>query len=134
MTEKIEIKRINKNEIHIKDMIVMILENNIIEFNAIGAPNEDYANACYQLDTELINELKGKVYRIINLNKAGKPSKKAREIFQKILNDNPVEKTAFIVGNPVAKIIASFIIVFLRNDDIRIFSTQENAIEWFKSK
>ncbi|HZL10625.1 MAG TPA: hypothetical protein VFC65_11565 [Prolixibacteraceae bacterium] len=134
MTEKVEIKRINKNEFHINDMVVMILEDNIIEFSAIGSPSEEFANACYQLDAEMLKEIEGKAYRIINLNKAGKPSKKAREIFQKLLKEHPVEKTAFIAANPVAKIIASFIISFLNNDDIKVFSSQKNAIEWFKSK
>lgn len=134
MTKKIEIKLTSINEIHVKDTVIKILENNIILYNAIGSPNEDIANAIYEMDTKILKETKGKVYRLIDLSNAGKPSKEAREIFQKLLTENHVEKTAFVVGNPVAKIIASFIIAFLKTGDIKLFPTQESAIEWFKSK
>ena len=134
MTKKIEIKLTGENEIHVKDIVIKILENNIIIYNAVGSPNEEIANAIYEMDTKILKETKGKVYRLIDLSNAGKPSKEAREIFQKLLTENHVEKTAFVVGNPVAKIITSFIIAFLKISDIKLFPTQESAIEWFKSK
>lgn len=133
MTEKIEIKRLSENEIHINDVVIKLLENNILVYYTIGSPDEELANAFFVTEANLLKEIKGKVYRLIDLNKAGKPSKKARDIFQKLLTENHVEKTAFVVGNPVAKIIASFIITFLQNGDIKLFPTHESAIEWFKS-
>lgn len=133
MTEKIEIKRISENEIHVNDVVIKLLENNILAFYAASTPTEELANAMYEIETKMLNKIQGKAYRLINLNNAGKPSKKAREIFQKLLTENHVAKTAFVVGNPVAKIIALFIIAFLKTDDIKLFSNQESAIEWFKS-
>jgi hypothetical protein len=134
MTEKIEIKRLSENEIHINDVVIKLLENNIIVYHAIGSPDEELANAIFDVEVGLLNEIQGKSYRLIDLNQAGKPSKKAREILQKLFFiENNVEKTAFVVGNPVAKIIASFIITFLQNGDIKLFPTHESAIEWFRS-
>lgn len=56
MTEKIEVKRISKNEILVNDIVIKLWENNIMVFHAVSSPNEELANVMYQIDINILKE------------------------------------------------------------------------------
>ena len=75
---------------------------------------------------------KGKVDVLVDLNKAGQASSKARETFKGMSEDENVGRVAIFGVHPVAKVLASFFMEVSKNRNIRFFKTKEAALEWLK--
>lgn len=64
------------------------------------------------------------------LNKAGKSSPEARLIWQQISGLEKTNKVAKYGLNPVARVLASFVIGVYHKSNMRFFSTKEEAMTW----
>ncbi len=121
-----------EREIWIGESRFYLDEDNIIYAAPIGDIDEKMAIAIKENILKLANMVDGKVNSIIDLNKVGKPSIKARMIGKEALGHEKVGKLAFYGLHPVAKILASFAMGVSDNNNMRFFKTKKEALAWLK--
>lgn len=69
---------------------------------------------------------------LIDLHQSTEFSSAARKIWVEFLQNARIKKTAFFGGNVFVKTLATFVIAATGKKDIKFFSTEEDAIAWFK--
>ncbi len=119
-------------EIWVGENRIYLGEDNIIHITILGEVDEEIQiginEACYKL----INMVEGRVDSLVDLNKAGKQSPKARKLGIEIIEHEKVGKLALFGLHPVARVVASFFLGFTRKKDLRFFKTREEALTWLK--
>jgi hypothetical protein len=81
---------------------------------------------------KLISFAEGKVDIIVDVNRGGKTAQDARKAFAELMEDERCGKIAIFGMNPVARVIASFILGTSKNKNTKIFKTKEEALAWMK--
>ena len=109
-------------------------EDNIIYAIPVGDIDETLAIAIKENIFNFANMVDGTANSLIDLNKVGKPSMKAREIGKEALEHEKVGKLAFYGLHPVAKMLASFVMGVSKNKNMRFFKTKEDALVWLRSE
>lgn len=72
----------------------------------------------------------GKINYLVDLNKSGRNSPEARAAWKRACEDENVIKVAVFGLNPVARVLASFVMGVTKKKDIRFFIIKENALNW----
>ncbi|MDD2890244.1 MAG: STAS/SEC14 domain-containing protein [bacterium] len=107
-------------------------KDNILYITIVGEIDGKKTSIPIEAIMKLLNMVNGKVNVFVNLDKAGKPSIKARKLTVEIHKNEKVGKVAHFGVNPVAKVIAAFFMGSCKKKDVRFFSKKERAIEWLK--
>lgn len=126
----IEIKRISDTEIWLGENKATIIEGNIIFVIAKGEQSTEIAMKHQEIYDLLALSIVGKVNYLIDLNHCGKNSPEAREIWKNISEQSNTGRVATFGLNPVARVIASFVIGNYKQGNLRFFNTKEEAILW----
>lgn len=133
MTNDIEIKKICETEFNMGENKISLIEGNIIHVIAQGEQTTEIALNYKKICEMLSANLEGKINYLINLNKCGKNSSEAREIWKELSELETTNKVATYGLNPVSRVIASFVIGNLEKGDMRFFKTKEEALSWILS-
>lgn len=107
-------------------------EDNILYETIVGDVDEKIALAMKEAADKLRNLVEGDTCVLVDLEKAGRQTAKARIIGIKALEEEKLKKIALLGTHPVAKIIASFVIGFTKKKGIRFFSSREEALKWLE--
>ncbi len=108
-------------------------EDNILYTTVVGEVDENTAIAIREAHLKFVDMVEGKVDLLIDANKAGQPSSRARKIIQEgVLKYEKTGKVALFGANPVVRVIASFVMGVTRKKDMRFFKTKEEALTWLK--
>ena len=108
-------------------------EEGIIYITVVGEKDEKIAVYFRDAFIKIANMVEGEVGLLIDANKAGQPSSKAREIIQEgVLKHEKTRKVAIFGTNPVIKMVASFLMGAIRKKYMRFFKTKEEALVWLK--
>jgi hypothetical protein len=127
MTEK-------DSEIRIGESRYYLGEDNIIHAIEVGVMDDRKAMAIKEAYLQVLDIIKGKVHILVDLNKAKKPSAKARKILNEVHESKRVDKVAHFGMHPVARVLASFFMRVSQKKEIRFFKTKEEALNWLKNK
>ena len=127
-----EIRQINERETWIGENRCYLSKDNILHEIIVGDVDEKIANALVAEGNRLRNMAQGKVDLLIDLNRAGSTSSKARKIGSKRFEIEGTGKVAIFGMHPVARVIASFVIGISKKEEIRFFKTKEEAFAWLK--
>jgi len=125
-----EVKQISENEIWVGENKTLLIEENIIYVTAFGEQTTEIAIAHIECIHKLTSHLDGRLKYLVDLNKCGKNSPEARLIWKNIGEQENTIKVGLFGLNPVAKVIASFVIGITKGNKKRFFSTKEQALEW----
>jgi hypothetical protein len=106
--------------------------DNIINVVAIGDNDDSAADTIKETIMGFFAQVDGKVDWLIDLNKAGKQSPKARKAFKETSEHPKTGKVACFGLHPVARVIASFVQGVSQNRTMRFFKTKEEALAWLK--
>lgn len=128
MTEQVK----KDNEIKIGENKLYLGEKNILYETIIGDITDEVAIATRDATYKLMDDVDGKLNVLIDINKTGKPSKKARNIFKEFLDHERWGKVAIFGMHPVARMVATFGIGVSHKQDVRFFKTKEEALVWLK--
>jgi hypothetical protein len=129
----VEVKQVSEREIQIGENSLYLDEGNIIHLTSVGEKDEKIATAVKDAYIKIANMVEGKVNLLLDANKSGQPSSEARRIFREgILEYEKTGKVAVFGMNPVARVIASFIMGVSRKKDMRLLKTKEEALTWLK--
>jgi hypothetical protein len=133
MEEKpVEIKQISEREIWAGESRFYLGEDDIMYVEISG--NYDLKVA-FELRTaflKLLHGVEGRVNLIVDSSRGGKPSQDARKVFAEMMEDERCGKIAVVGMNPVARVIASFVLGSSKNKNTKIFKTKEEALAWVK--
>ena len=121
-------------EILIGEGHIYLDRDNIIYAAPVGEIDEKIAIEFKDGILKFMNRFEGKVNGIVDLNKCGKQSSKARAVFEELNDDKKVGKLAFFGMHPVARVLASFAMGVSKNKDMRFFKTKEEALAWLKEE
>ena len=101
----------------------------------IGAIDDEMAVQFKEKSLCLYAKFDGPIRVLVDLNKAGKQTTLARNVWTDLCNqgERPV-KVALWGLHPVAKLLASFYIGLSGNKKCKFFSTKEAAMKWLKEK
>ena len=120
-------------EIQVGENRLYLGEDNIIYITSVGMKDDKIAIAIKDAYIKMANMVEGKVDLLIDTNKSGQPSSRARKIFQEgVLEHEKTGKVALFGANPVARVIASFVMGVTSKKDVRFFKTKEEALAWLK--
>lgn len=121
-----------EKEIWIGESRLYLGDDNIMYETIVGDFDEQTAKAALEASLKLIENAEGQVKLLIDVNRAGKPSKEARDIFIKFHEQKNLGKIAIFGLHPVARVLASFGMGLSRKEDMRFFKTREEALSWLK--
>jgi len=128
--KKMEIVQISEKEFIVGGNRSSIIGDNIIHVVASGEQTSELARLQFEMDSKLASLIDGKVNYLIDLNKAGKNSPEARSIWTRITENENTNKVAIYGLNPVARVLASFVMGVTKKKDFRFFMTKEDALNW----
>lgn len=104
--------------------------NDVINVIPSGDVDKETAGLIKEAFLKLLDSTDNKVKILANLKEGGKPSFEARRVAIEIFSKDQVEMVAFFGLNPVARIIASFVINISQKKEISFFRTKEEALKW----
>lgn len=105
-------------------------EDNVLYVSLVGDINEKAVQTLEKASFEIRSGVKEQVNVLVDLNKIGKPTPKARKKGQDILKKEGFGKIAFFGIHPVAQVIASFFMGATQKKDILSFKNKEKALKW----
>jgi hypothetical protein len=119
-------------EIQIGQSRLDVDEDKTIHVTIGGEFEEDTVLAFRESFEALTRSFEGRANCIIDLNKAGKPSAQARRAGIEAFSNDKVGKIALFGLNPIARVVASFVMGRSMKKDMRFFKTKEEALAWLK--
>ena len=117
-------------EIWIGENRIYIDKDNIVHQALVGIIEDDLANEIGRITLGLTKP-DTKIRILMDLNKSGQPSSKARKSFLQIAETKKIEKIALFGLGPVSRVIAAFVMGLTRKD-MRFFKNKEEALKWLK--
>jgi hypothetical protein len=127
-----EIRQVSEREFWIGENRMYLGQDDIIYYTAGGECDEGKAILIRDVAIRFHNANKGKTNMLIDLDKAGKQSPEARNIWKELSEHEKAGKIAILGLNPVARVIASFVMGIAKKEDMRFFKTKEEAFAWLK--
>lgn len=105
------------------------VENRVLFYNINSDVDEAEANRLYGYGKRCLDEgLCDNV--LIDLKASSGFSSAARKVWVEFLKDKRIIKTAIFGGNIFVKTLASFVIAATGKDNVRFFSTEDEARQW----
>ncbi len=133
MEEKpVKIMQVSEREFWVGESRYYLGEDDIFYETIVGKQDEKTIIAALEAHNKFKNMVEGKMKMLIDTNKSGQVSSRARKIGQETLEDEKIGKVAIFGARPVARVIASFVIGVTRKKDFRFFRTKEEALSWLK--
>lgn len=130
MIDLIRAKDNSRIDICVKNNKISLINKNLIEVIGYGDVNDEDALLMKEASLNLLEEASYDVAVLIDLNKAGKSSPKARKIWKELSEYNKNRKFAFIGLTPLTRILATFVIAFSENKNMKFFASREEALKW----
>ena len=125
----------DNNEVWIGGNKIYLGEDNILYGIAEGDIDDEMALKINEVVLHFANHGKyegDRLNTLVDVNKAGKHSSKARKIWGELAEHEKAGKIAYFGLHPVARILAAFIMGVSKKKDLRFFKTKEEAITWLK--
>ena len=119
-------------EIRVGENRMYLGEDNLLCITIVGELDEETQIGINEAGYKLMNTVEGKVYALVDLNKAGKVSPGARKRHVEISEHEKTAKVALFGLHPVARVVASFFMGISQKKDMRFFRTREEALAWLK--
>ena len=107
-------------------------ENNILKIEAIGDMTDENADEIHEIMLEIYSNTQGNLQTLADMNKAGKSTPYARKMWKKLSVFERMSKIALYGINPVARVLASFMVGRTSRNNMRFFNNKEDAIAWLK--
>ena len=131
MLKNIEIKQVSETEMWSgNNKSTLLTDLNIIHVIAVGEQTTEIAILQREINHKLFRLIEGEISYLIDLNRCGKNSPEARQIWNQLSESEKTNKVAIFGLNPVARVIANFSMGVAKRNNQRFFKTQEEAMSW----
>jgi len=105
-------------------------KDNIIYVTIVGQIDDVKSTKLQEILEKFLKRVKKKVNVLIDTNNIKDASSNARKEFQSAITNEKIGKIAFFGLNPVAKVIASFVMGISKRKNMRFFNSKEKALNW----
>jgi len=129
-----EMQNLEKTEFQVAGDTIFLRDSTTIQVVARGLQTLEMACEIKGICLELASRMNGKCSYLINLNACGKNEPGAREIWKELSSHETTHKAATFGMNPVAKVIANFVIGRHKGNNLRFFGSEKNAFDWLRDK
>lgn len=119
-------------EVRVGESSYRLGKDNIGYVTLIGEVDEKAANGHKEAGLKILNMIEGTINVLVDVNEAGKLSSEVRSVFKEFSEHEKSRKVAILGLNPVARVVASFVMGVSRNKDMHFFKTREEALAWLK--
>ncbi len=109
-------------------------KDGIMYVEIVGDLDSTFALAMKNAYLKLLSCVNEKVNILVDNSRTGKPSQESRKIFNELIKHEQIGKIAVFGLNPVARVIASFVLGNARNLNSKIFKMKADALEWLSNK
>jgi hypothetical protein len=133
MTQKLIWEKTGESEYRFGENKVSIIDNSIIYIEVSGEQTDEHAEIIRAHYQEVYDRISVDVKQLINLNKSGKSSYNARQLFKQLNENQRTGKVAVFGIHPVAKVLAAFVIEITNNKNVRFFFSEEEALKWLRN-
>lgn len=123
-------EKINDTEYVMGENKISLIDNNIIHVVPKGEQTLDDALCYKEMCASLSTLVNGQINYLIDLNDCGKNAPEARNIWKELSEDKNTSKVGLFGLNPVARVIASFVIGTYKHNNMMFFKTKEDAMAW----
>jgi hypothetical protein len=121
-----------EDEIYIGESHFHVGEDNIFYNTIVGEIDVETATKFREYQLEVLNNSKGKIHSLVDLNQAGMPTTSATQIGRDMFNHEKMGKVALFGLSRMAEIITNFMVGITGKRHIRHFKTEEEALKWLK--
>ena len=108
------------------------LDDDILFITIEGEVDKETAIKCKEVSYRFFEMANGQMKSLVDLTRATKQPPESRRIVQEVWNDQGRGKVALFGLNPVARVVASFVIGSVDKKDLKFFKTKEEALSWLK--
>ena len=117
----VEIKQVNEKEFWVGENRSYLSDDNILHEIIVGDIDEKMAADLIKVGDKLRALAQGEVDILVDLNRVGKPTREARKLGGKRFEKEGTRRVAIFGMNPVARVIASFVMMISKKKDMRFF-------------
>ena len=132
MNQSLELEQVGEYEFRVGQNIIKVLDDNILYIESVGEQTDELANVIRAQYKRIYSLFPGKVKQLVNINKSGKSTIAARDMYKEMSRDELTEKMAVYGAHPVARVLAAFVIGVSGMKETRFFKTEEEALGWLK--
>jgi hypothetical protein len=132
LKSEIEIIQAGEKEFKIGLNRTELIHGNIIYVIAMGPQTSQTAQAQFEVNKVLLQQVHGPINYLIDLNDCGKSSPEARKVWKELSEDEKAYKVALFGMHPVAKVLASFVMNLTLNHKMQFFKTKEEGLKWIR--
>jgi hypothetical protein len=108
-------------------------DNKLISITSIGDFDKERAMKVKDAMHSIFDEAPVRFDVLIDLNQNGKQSSEARKIWQLIHSHHQVKCVAFCGLNPIAEMVASFLMGDQQDKHMQFFMNKDEAYQWIKN-
>ncbi len=109
---------------------VIIRGDSVIHVIATGVQTIEMALELKEICVQQSSAMESKCNYLIDLNKCGKNEPGTREVWKEISTLEKTGKVATFGMNPVAQVIANFVIGTHKRSNMRFFRSKKDALNW----
>ena len=113
---------------------VFYCNDSTIHVTVTGIQTLEMAMEIKELCLQLSSGMEGKCNYLIDLNDSGKSEPGAREIWKELSSHPKTNKVATFGVNPVAQVIANFVLGTYSKNNLRFFKREKDALNWLNEK
>lgn len=124
----------NTNKIFLDESSFYLGDNNILYEKIVGNFDKEKALKAKEIVLSLMDQVEGEVDVLIDLNDAKTQTTEARKIGIEMFELPKNKKIALYGIHPVARVIAGFVIGICKNNNLKFFKTEKEALTWLKEK
>ena len=121
-----------ENKTKLGESLYWLDNDDILNIVGIGDTTDEMAPEYRKIVLGFLEQVKGKADWLVDLNKAGHQSSLARKAYKDMSEYEKSGKVAIFGLNPVARVIASFVMRGSRNKRLRFFKTRDEALAWLR--
>jgi hypothetical protein len=109
-------------------------QDDILSCTFVGDVDEECVKKFAETAYDFAKKVSGKLKVIVDLDKTGMLTAKARKSAKKYYEDKRIGEVALFGVNAVARVVATFIMGFSKKQDIRFFKSKEEALAWLQQQ
>jgi hypothetical protein len=121
-------------EFRVEGDTLRVRDDSLIHVVATGIQTLEMALRLKEICLQVSSGMEEKCNYLIDLNNCGKNEPGVRKIWKELSEHNNTKKVATFGMNPVAQVIANFVIGTHKGNNLRFFKSEKDAVNWLYEK
>ena len=124
------IEKLSSSKYKLLDNTLEQIKTDLVFVIIVGDQNSITALKIKEVVDIFTHGISNKMNYLIDITKSGKVTHGARSIYKMLAEDEHTRRAGLFGLNPVARVLASFVINTYKKDNLKFFSTRDDALQW----